>query len=79
MSKDLKSLEDHDREATSRYRATITKDRFDVNIRNGIECPSCGEELLDIWSSATLYSIYDRPPRKQVQCQKCDFIGTRVA
>jgi transcription elongation factor Elf1 len=45
-------------------------------IKNGIACPTCGEELFDSYPSTTLTSM---PPRKAIHCDSCDFKGTRFA
>lgn len=42
---------------------------------NGIDCPKCGEELLDSSPMTTLTSC---PPQKNVNCSKCDYVGYRV-
>ena len=43
---------------------------------NGIECPDCGEELMD----STPRYIYDSfPPQMAVSCPTCYFRGYRVA
>jgi len=42
---------------------------------NGIAC-SCGEELWDTYPDTTLTS---NPPQKEVHCQKCGFLGYRLA
>ena len=42
---------------------------------NGIECPECKSELYDTNPAVTLMS---HPPKKDVHCEKCGFIGYRV-
>jgi len=67
----LKTLEEHDAE-----RAAIWK-RGDGNepLPNGIACPKCGKELLDVQRAIT---VSGRPPKKNVWCPACDWRGTRV-
>ena len=43
-------------------------------IKNGIACPSCGNELLDSSPIVTLTSI---PAQKNTHCDKCDYVGYR--
>ena len=45
-------------------------------ILNGIACPKCGTELYDSNPMITLTSI---PPKKNIHCNKCDYVGYRVA
>jgi len=45
-------------------------------ILNGIACPKCGEELYDSNPMMTLTSM---PPKKNVHCSKCDYVGYRIA
>ena len=45
-------------------------------IKNGIECPTCGDELLDLEPQMTLASY---PPCKKIACESCDFEGYRIA
>jgi hypothetical protein len=42
---------------------------------NGFACPKCGEELFDSKPMITLTSM---PPKKNVHCSKCDYVGYRV-
>ncbi len=65
----LKSLEQHDADIFALYQQTKGYDK-----KNGIECPKCGEELIDSNPETTLMSY---PPQKEIQCLKCDFKGTR--
>jgi len=45
-------------------------------ILNGIECPTCGSELMD---STPLHVLACIPPKLNVHCssEKCDYIGYR--
>lgn len=65
----MKSLDEHNREARKR--------RMDMNkpYKNGIACPSCGEELYDSEPGMTLLSD---PPQHKVRCEGCGYTGTRL-
>lgn len=43
---------------------------------NGIACPECGAELMDSSPARLLPSI---PPKKDIHCPECDYVGFRVA
>ena len=43
---------------------------------NGIACPTCGSELLDLNPMETFTS---NPPQKKIGCPKCSYVGYRVA
>ena len=43
---------------------------------NGIACPNCGDELLDINPMMTLTS---NPPQKEIHCPSCHYHGYRIA
>ncbi len=43
---------------------------------NGIACPKCGKELLDLTPNMILTSM---PPQKTIICRKCGYKGTRLA
>lgn len=70
MNKKLKSLKEHNDEAMRNAYA------FSSNTPklNGIECPECGEELMDSNPMMTLTSF---PAQKEVRCSKCDYKGYR--
>lgn len=44
--------------------------------RNGIACPLCGNELLDLSPSVQLMSY---PPQLDIGCTVCSYKATRVA
>ena len=44
-------------------------------LENGIECPECGEELLDSRPNLVLTSS---PPKLGIHCEKCNYKGTRI-
>lgn len=71
MSKKLKDLGEHDKEQSNLYKAI-----HDSPALNGIACPECGEELYDSRPKLTLMSL---PPKKNVSCSKCDYVGYRIA
>lgn len=72
MDKKLKSLNEHDSE---RYHFHHTVNN-DSQVLNGIACPKCNEELVDSDPMVTLTSY---PPKKNIKCVKCDFVGYRIA
>jgi hypothetical protein len=43
-------------------------------IHNGIACPKCGEELYDKHPD---YILTCNPPKKEVICKKCNYLGYR--
>lgn len=45
-------------------------------IPNGIACPGCGKELVDITPNITLTS---NPPQKNTKCLNCGYVGYRIA
>jgi|688.fasta_scaffold613011_1 hypothetical protein len=72
MSKKLKNLDE--------YNAQQNNLHWQLNSNepqlNGIACPKCGEELYDSNPMMTLTSM---PPKKNVHCSKCDYVGYRTA
>jgi ribosomal protein S27E len=72
MEKNLKSLDEYNGERVQcHFNLTFDQPRF-----NGITCPKCGEELMDTNPMVTLTSY---PPKKNVNCSKCEYIGYRIA
>lgn len=69
----LKTLEEHD---SLRYQAHQEYDRLRGPRPNGIECPKCKRELLDSDPTSTLMS---NPPKKNIHCPSCDYVGYRIA
>jgi transcription elongation factor Elf1 len=61
----MKTLKQHDEERREFYKNPHS-------IRNGIECPKCGAELLDSIPDEYLYSF---PPKKAIHCAECGFDG----
>ena len=45
------------------------------NIRSGVACPKCGEELYELQAGMIYMTC---PPRKPVKCTRCGFEGTKV-
>jgi hypothetical protein len=70
--KKLKNLDEHNAQQNSlHWEFNSNKPQL-----NGIACPKCGEELYDSNPMMTLTSM---PPKKSVHCNKCDYVGYRVA
>lgn len=42
---------------------------------NGIECPSCRQEL---WDSDPMVLLTSNPPQKNVHCPACGYVGFRI-
>jgi len=69
MAKKLITLEEHDSiKAVNIYNHNSPR-------LNGIACPKCGEELYDSNPMVTLASY---PPKKNIKCSKCDYVGYRL-
>lgn len=68
----MKSLEEHNSEREQIHRML----NIHAPVKNGIACPDCGNELVDSNPSAVLCSY---PPQKDVKCDKCGYIGYRIA
>lgn len=68
MSKELKSLQDHNYEI---YRRRTLRGKSKMN---GIACPRCGEELMD--TNTTI--LMSDPPKRDTNCSKCDYRGYRL-
>jgi DNA-directed RNA polymerase subunit M/transcription elongation factor TFIIS len=60
--KSLKSLEQHNKEAYANFAAVN-------NLNSGFACPKCGEEL---YYSALNSTLLTYPPKRSVQCNKCN-------
>jgi transposase len=72
MSDELTPLEEYNRRQTRKY-YDRTRKRYDPN---GLACPDCGNELVDIDKNVQLMSS---PPKIKVKCLNCDFVGFRIA
>jgi hypothetical protein len=68
----LKSLEQHDAERSNQ----VWNWNSDKPKKNGIACPTCGEELYDSNPMITLTSF---PAKKNIHCEKCKYSGYRIA
>jgi len=44
--------------------------------KNGIECPKCQAEL---WDSNPMMTLTSNPPKKNIHCKSCDYVGYRLA
>ena len=60
--KSLKSLEQHNNEAYNTFAAVN-------NLNSGFACPKCGEEL---YYSNPNFMLTTYPPKRGVQCNKCN-------
>ena len=68
----LKTLDEHNAEYMS-YHTAMYDNRPQ---KNGIACPNCENELLDTNPFMTLTS---NPPKKNVHCDNCGYVGYRIA
>ena len=70
--KKLKDLSEHNSEAS------VIQYGFNNNnpIKNGIACPKCSNELLD---SSPMFTFTSHPAKKSIHCDKCDYVGYRIA
>ena len=71
MKKNLKSLDEHNSTAHNWHMTDWSKPQ-----PNGIACPECGEELMDTNPMITLTSM---PPKKNIHCPECKYVGYRYA
>jgi hypothetical protein len=65
----------------SQFNAEKLQNSFDLTDlqkpkKNGIACPGCGEELFD---SSPMVVLASFPAQKNVHCQKCNYLGYRIA
>ena len=73
MKNKLKSLDEHNIEMSDIHWSNF----YSSEPRpNGISCPNCAKELVDSNPMMTLTSF---PPKKNVNCTKCDYVGYRIA
>jgi DNA-directed RNA polymerase subunit RPC12/RpoP len=63
--KNLISLKEHNSRNLFEYN--------NVKKGNGVECPNCGEELVD----SDNYILTSNPPQRNVHCPKCNFKSYR--
>jgi uncharacterized protein with PIN domain len=77
MKNRLKTLEEHNNRKI--YELGSVGSIFNLSpVKNGIACPNCGEELVDVNPNEVLTS---NPPKKFIKCQneKCSYAGYRLA
>jgi len=67
----MKTLDKHNAEMWKAY----SQHRLDGRNPNGIECPHCRKELFDSSPAAILGSS---PPKKDIHCMGCGYIGQRL-
>ena len=67
----LKSLEQHNGERVQGLSIAGIKPQ-----KNGIACPTCGEEL---WDSNPMITLTSFPAQKNIHCEKCKYSGYRIA
>lgn len=69
----MQTLDEFNAERREAYRI----EREHVNpCPNGIECPKCETEL---WDSSPIKLLTSLPPKKNVHCPKCGYMGYRIA
>jgi hypothetical protein len=67
----MKTLEEWNNDAHARHKFSMDNSPK----LNGIECPECGEELLD---SSPMITLTSSPPKKNIHCE-CGYRGYRIA
>lgn len=67
----LKSLKEHEEGRRESYERRADRRM----VPNGIACPQCGSELVDVDRSVQLMS---NPPRYNTVCTACDYSGYRA-
>ena len=67
----MKTLTEFNREQSKLYETVK-----DIPIKNNIACSECGEEL---WDSSPNITLASYSPKKNVHCNKCGFVGYRIA
>lgn len=72
MKKKLKSLDEHNSNSWSNYSSMFENSPKP----NGIACPKCGEELMD---SQPMMTLTSNPPKKDIHCPSCGYVGYRIA
>jgi DNA-directed RNA polymerase subunit RPC12/RpoP len=68
----LKELSDHESQKRAEHEAKKTSR---LNVPNGIACPNCGHEMVDVNQSFVLTSC---PPKYEIRCQRCDYRDYRT-
>lgn len=67
----MKTLEEYNFEQLSSY----LRLNSNTPVLNGIACPDCDEELYD---SSPMTILTSNPPKKNVNCSKCGYVGYRI-
>lgn len=70
--KELISLKDWD----NMVRSGVADPMLNQPRPNGISCPKCGHELVDITPNLILLT---HPAQKAIRCRKCGWSGKRLA
>lgn len=70
--KNLVSLEEHN----ATIQASVHDWMMNEPRPNGVACPKCAQELVDVTPNMVLQSL---PPKKAVRCQSCGWRGERLA
>lgn len=70
--KQLKNLAEHNAQAFEIQHKLYANNP----VKNGIACPNCGNELLD---SNPMIILTSNPAQKNIHCDKCDYVGYRIA
>lgn len=68
----MKTLKEHNKQRTELHRNVNSNEP----VMNGIACPKCGSELYDTHPNMILAS---NPPKKNINCEYCEYTGYRVA
>ena len=68
MPKELKSLEDHEKDFWERFNFVIDS----KGVACGIECPKCKAELMADYTK----QLCSNPPQTPVWCPKCKWRGS---
>lgn len=62
----LKTIEEYNKEKTQLR-------NFQINVGTGVQCPQCGDELIE---SNTGGVLAVHPPRKAVHCPTCKYCNS---
>lgn len=66
-NKDLKSIEEHNKEKLDKNRNKVQKPK------TGIACPQCGSELVEDQVGPMNTILPTHPPKKPVKCEDCGY------
>ena len=73
MNMDTKDMNLISLEEWNRRRRLLHKPIYPM--KNGIACPECGDELMDVDDQC----LMSNPPQRRTQCSNCPYHGYRVA